>query len=93
MNKFTNKVIVDLDILSTSMEDGVTSNLQCREIITEKRGRMVKKDIKLAKQKREPTNLSDDGDESTVFYLAAKMGNSDLFLGRPRHKIRANKDE
>jgi hypothetical protein len=82
-NLFSNEMVVDFDVLSTSMINGVGSESECTNVVTPDHRRDKERDAKILEQHTEPVNFSGDGGQGAVFCLGAGVSNDRLFLGTP----------
>ena len=88
-NPFTNRVIINFNMLGSGMKDKIGSNGKGRNVVTPKLWWKGKEDTKIFQNLTNPTELSCSNGKSPVIELSGGSRDSVLFLSTPYDSIEA----
>ncbi|GMP44290.1 hypothetical protein CsSME_00013292 [Camellia sinensis var. sinensis] len=85
------KVIIDLNVFRSFMEDSIVGNLNSTAVVTKERGRRKRRDTQIRQQIAKPNNLSSGMSHSMILSFGSRASNNRLFLAFPRDQGITNK--
>lgn len=85
------KVVINLNMLSTSMKDGVGSKCQGWNVITPNGGWSREININVLKEKLNPCEVCNTRGKGSLLSLSLWSKDYVLFLGKPSERVRSQK--
>jgi hypothetical protein len=86
-NLLADEVDVNLDMLRTTVLDGIAGHVDRTDVVTEDNSSRVKRAMKLEKKLSKPAALSHDMCDGSILCLGARPRNRGLTFGGPRDQV------